>query len=149
MAVSLTIAAIFLYPIICISCTYPPIKNYTYNGTMSNLVSGIQNYAYTNPHIILTITDTTGAEKDNPAIYFNVEISKPNQDILYNLECERRGFAIRKTQTEIKLIGAFNRTNTSGGYKIEDLGVKSLVTIFDSNFLSDLKKQTNISVVPN
>lgn len=75
MAVSLTIAAIFLYPIICISCTYPPIKNYTYNGTMSNLVSGIQNYAYTNPHIILTITDTTGAEKDNPAIYFNVEIS--------------------------------------------------------------------------
>ncbi len=132
------------YMVICISCTSPPIETYKFHGTVEDLDSSLQKFANANPTLTYKFSrrDST-AKEDNGSRDLEIELKKDTSIISYGLVCEEND-----NTTEIKLVSAFSRYNTYGGYIKEAPGVKELVEYFEKGFVSPLKKEEHVEIKP-
>ena len=127
------------YMIACISCTYPPIKEWAYHGSVDQLGSSIQKFIVSNPAVSVKISrrDSSSLE-DNGDRDMEIKIKKDTSNLTYGLVCDQG-----TNNTEIKLVSAF-RNNKYGGYTGDAPGVKELLNDFENDFLVKLMKEQHI-----
>ncbi|MFS2187773.1 hypothetical protein ACCC92_13930 [Mucilaginibacter sp. Mucisp84] len=137
-----------IYFVAGVSSTIPPIKKYVFFGNVNSFLLGMQKYAAADSEILFKITDTTGNKQNGYGIYMNLEIRNSNSDIEYNLKCEEKdNEGIRSTI--VKLIGIHDKNNYKlGGYGIEGIGVRQMVSDFETGFLVKLKEKEGVAVKP-
>jgi len=137
-----------VYFVVGVSSTIPPIKKYVFSGNVNSFLAGIKEYVATDSDIIFKITDRTGNEQNGYGIYMNLEIRNSTSDIEYNLKCEKKDIE-DGGNTLIKLIGVHDKNNYNvGGYGINGIGVKQMVSDFEMGFLIKLKEKEGISIKP-
>ena len=138
----ISIIVIFICFVGGVTSTYPPIRQYGYLGTTSQLVTDIRKYTLVDSDITFKITDTTGSEKNGYAIYMQIEA----KNIEYNLLCEEQGADIGKTT--VNLVGVYDKIQNIGGYSKEAKDIDLLVSKFASTVLKPLKDTQNIQITP-
>jgi len=119
-----------------LSAVYDPIKKYTYNGTVKQLVQNITSYASENSDVKFGLEDKVGNSTDS-AFYYSVKLKNGADSIVYDLAFEANKL---KYGTTILLVGAHDISHKMGGYHLKDDGVKNLVAIFDSQLITNLNK---------
>jgi hypothetical protein len=135
----ITVIGIGIYFVAGVSAVYPPIKKYHYLGGVKQLISNIQGYASINPNIVFEITDTVGNSEDGYAFFCDIKLKTINKNnFIYSFKLNETKYNRENTKTEIYLVYAFDDTNKIGGYQIADEGVASLVSFFESDFLTPL-----------
>ena len=131
------------YMIACISCTYPPIKEYKFEGTVEQFGQVLSTFALTDSNFSYKISrrDSTQQE-DNGDRDMVVNIKHGNDKIEYGLVCDED-----KNTAHIKLVSAF-KNSTYGGYTDESPKVKLLLGVFENDFLIKLKQTEHIVLTP-
>ncbi len=123
------------YFVVGISSVYPPIKSYEYPKSIHQLENSMTALAAANKNISFKNTAITGTEARGYHYYFTVELKNAANDLEYKIVYDKANNWIKTNTTEIKLVGAFDKINKTGGYKYKDKGVKELATLFEKDFL--------------
>ncbi|HWZ34617.1 MAG TPA: hypothetical protein VNW51_00580 [Mucilaginibacter sp.] len=129
------------YMVACISCTSDPIKIYSYNGTVSQFGESLKAFADLNPNISYKFSRRDSSNlKDDGGRDLEVVVKNDTAQFTYGFVCDQE-----KHQTEVKLVSAFNKKYTMGGYGGKGRGMDKLLNYLDDYFLTPLKKQgTNL-----
>src|SRR6185312_12668656 len=95
------------YMIACLSCTYPPIKVYEYQGSIDQLELTIQKFVLSNPDVKYKISrrDST-IEEDNGDRDLTIELKRDTSTTSYGFVCEPG-----TNNTDVKLVSAFSKNN--------------------------------------
>ncbi|WP_295793345.1 hypothetical protein [Mucilaginibacter sp.] len=127
------------YMVACISCTYPPIKEYKFEGTVEQFGEALHTLSLSDANFTYKISrrDSTQQE-DNGDRDMVVNIKHGSDTIRYDLVCDPED-----STAHIKLVAAFKNT-TYGGYTGESPKVKLLLGIFESDFLKKLKQTAHV-----
>ena len=119
------------YMVLCISCSYPPIQTYEFNGSVADLDSSLQNFAVANPAITYKFSRRdSSAEEDNGDRDLEIELKKDTSTVSYGLVCEQN-----ENTTDVEVVSAFIKNSINGGYVAEAPGVKKLMNVFAKDFL--------------
>ena len=115
------------YMVLCISCTYPAIQTYEFQGSVTNLDSSLRNFAMSNTAINYKFSrrDSSAKEEDGYRD-LEIELKKDTSNISYGLVCDEN-----KNTTEIEVTSAFIKNSIYGGYLAEAPGVKKLINVFE------------------
>jgi len=133
-----------VYMILCISCTFPPIKEYQYQGSIDQLGRSIQKFTLSNPGVTYKFSRRdSSARVDNGDRDLVIGIKKDTSIISYEFVCEGS-----KNKTELKLVGAHGRNDAYGGYTINAPGVKDLLNNFENSFLVRLEREEHVILKP-
>ena len=120
------------YMVLCISCTYPPIQTYKFNGSVADLDSSLRNFAMSNPAVTYKFSRRdSSAEEDNGDRDLEIELKKDTSTISYGLVCDQN-----ENTTDVKVVSAFIKNSINGGYVAEAPGVKKLLGVFEKDFLA-------------
>ncbi|HJP63592.1 MAG TPA: hypothetical protein VJ844_09135, partial [Mucilaginibacter sp.] len=122
-----------------ISSTFPAIKTYKSSANVLQTIAEFQLLTIQRPHIIFKINDTVGDKTDGYAYETTLSIKDSTQNLLYELKFYDMGK--EKKGTEILLIGAHDMNRNQGGYGINAIGMKPLLTNFQSEILVSLKNK--------
>lgn len=134
----------FIYFVSGVSATYPPIREYEYMGTTSQLIDGLRKYASTDSDVVFKVTDTTGYKKTGYAIYMDIKTG----NIKYGLKCEEQNAEGNLRKVNISLVEALDTAQLIGGYSKGAKGIDALVDNFNSTILKALKNNQNIQITP-
>nr|WP_294792195.1 hypothetical protein [uncultured Mucilaginibacter sp.] len=137
-----------VYKTLCISCTTPPVKEYTYRGPVADLIAGFKVLASSNEKIKFRISDTLDYKSGEDAYAMTITVNYQNQVIRYDLIGENLPSSTRGLETRIKLTGANNLTNNKGGYGIGADGIQEILNEFQLLILEPLAKKQNIEITP-
>ena len=134
------IICICLYFVTGFSYTYPPLKEYNYSISADNLGKGLINLTKLQKSISIKFTDTTGSKESGQNYYMDIKIINVDTCYEYNIKYNhRKQFWRNSPSSEIDIIGAFDKTHKTGGYKMEDKDVKRLITIFEDKITSKIE----------
>lgn len=126
----------WIYFVSMFSSVYPPIKDYKFQVSASNLrtaiVKSLENY----DRYEYNFTDTVGSEHKGYAFYIIVRIKGQQMDNEYTFKYYSK--KLHPNKSKIDLISAFDKINKTGGFKLKDPDVKRLVEIFDNEFIDKL-----------
>jgi hypothetical protein len=131
----------FVYFVSGVSSTFPPIKQYEFNGNVKQLITGIKSFVSRNSSMKFYLTDTTGNENNGYAYYATLRI---NDSLEYNLKFEDQDDNILKI--DVALIFAYNNINNKGGYSDKAQGIGSIINNFNNCFIKPLSTQQNIQI---
>lgn len=129
------------YMVACVSCTSDPIKVYRYNGTVLQFSKSLKAFADLSPNISYKFSRRDSSNlKDDGGRDLEVVIKKDTAQLTYGFVCDQE-----KDQTKIKLVSAFNKKYTMGGYGGKGRGMNKLLNYLDDNLLIPLTKRgTNL-----
>ncbi len=114
--------------------TYPHLKDYEYPMTTKQLETAIIEVLKTDSGFKYIVTDSTGTMEDRN-YYMTVEHKYHNNSLAYHITYSN----IDKSHCKLGLVGVFDITNKSGGYRFEDKGVEQLVYTFDKQLVDKIK----------
>jgi hypothetical protein len=125
------------------SATYPPLRTYDYALTDDELYMQLSNVVSKSHDWILMMTDSTGSIDDRR--YHCKLIKRTATDSLtFTLYYEDvNHWFDRKTKSEISLVRAWDNILWTGGYKLDDPQVKTLVDLFEKEIVKDLESNTS------
>jgi hypothetical protein len=129
------------YMVACISCTYPPIKTYEFQGRLNSLGSVLQRFALANPGVTYKFSRRDSTVADNGYRDLIVELKHDTTTISYGFDCEKENNRIK-----LDLVSAITKAGTFGGYSKNAPGVDALVQYFENDFLQRLKKDDNVII---
>lgn len=129
-----------LYFVSQFSATYPPIKEYSYNSEVVTIEQLIIKAINKDTNITYKKTETVGGINNNFAYYIDITIEDVNDTIKYDI---KYGNYDNSDGSYIKLIGAFDRRNNTGGYKIENEGVPELAELFEQRIINRLEEKAH------
>jgi hypothetical protein len=129
-----------------VSATFPPIKQYEYEGNINQLINKTKDFVSTQPNLSFKIDETFGNESSGFVYEMIIKIKNNSHDLLYELKCESMNNA--KSKTLLKLIGAHDLTNDKGGYGMKADGMATLLGIFDSDVVIPLKNNNMVTLKP-
>ena len=141
--VAMVFAGRCVYQVLSISSTVPAIKEYNFNGHFLMLDKAFKNLVFSHPEMRFAVTDTVGNSEIGFGYEFTIYTKSEMKDFEYNLK-----FYEDKPLSKLEIIGAFNITDTIGGYGIKANGMTKLLSKFDSDILIPLEKQQNIKLIP-
>ena len=123
------------------------IKEYRYAGNVNELIMRIKEYTDSSSFIKFTLTDTTGNSKNGLAYFIDLELKKKDKDILFTIKCnDERNQNSSAPRTDIKLVFAFDKLHTIGGYNRNATGIKPLINRFDLDFLTPFKNDQHLTI---
>lgn len=126
----------YIYFVTQFSAVYPPIKEYKFPTNVSGLRLAIIKTLDNHEKFEYQFTDTIGNMDNGFAYYIVLKIKDPQMDNEFTFKFfEPKG---QTNMSRIDLIGAFDRINNTGGYKIKENHVPHLVDIFDKEFIDKL-----------
>ncbi|MBJ6119363.1 hypothetical protein JAO76_14230 [Pontibacter sp. BT310] len=97
-----------------------------------------------NPKMTLNPNDSTGTDKEYLHYYADISIEGGTEDYEFTISYyERDSRWDNNTKSEVSLIGAFDRANKTGGYKIENTGVEQLIAVFESQVINKIDKNSS------
>jgi hypothetical protein len=127
----LAVVGRFFYMVLCISCTYPPIQTYEFQGSVDDLDSSLRNFAMANSAITYKFSRRdSSAEKDDGYRDLDIELKKDTATISYGLVCHQN-----ENTTDVEVVSAFIKNSINGGYVAEASEVKKLMNVFEKDFL--------------
>jgi len=127
----------FIYFASQISAVYPPIKEYKFPTSASNLKLEIIRTLDNQKEFEYKFTDTLGNEQVGFAYYIDLRIKDLQMDNEYTFKYyDNLGHL---DNSKIDLIGAFDKIRKTGGYKTKDADVPRLINIFDKEFINKLE----------
>lgn len=127
------------YMIACISCTYPPIKEYKFEGTVEKFGEALHTLSLGDSHFTYKISRRDSTQQhDHGDRDMVVNIKHGNDTIKYDLVCDPEDGT-----SHIKLVAAFKST-TYGGYTNESPGVRLLLGIFENDVVKKLKQTAHV-----
>jgi hypothetical protein len=130
-----------VYMIACISCTYPPIKTYEFQGNIDDLRADFYEFA-NNPGISCRFTNRGNTDPaDSVGTDLTIELKRDTSTIKYGFVCE-----VDDDTVDIALVSATNWDGTYGGYTKNAAGVNEFVKVFEKNFLQRLEKENNVII---
>ncbi|QHS54536.1 hypothetical protein GWR56_02860 [Mucilaginibacter sp. 14171R-50] len=137
-----------LYMIACISCTFPPIREYECACSIERLEVAFSNYSKQKPNIKFkaSIRDSSNTQVAN---YRDIQLAlqKDSTAISYSFVCD----VISEEKTYIKLVSVESFTGKAreykGGYGINAIGAKELLNDLEKDFLPGFIKDQRISIV--
>ncbi len=122
-----------------ISTVYPPIKEYKFQTTASDLRLSIIKTLENQDKFEYKFTDTVGNEQNGYAYYIDLRIKDRQIDNNYTFKYYDEERFLGKIKTsKIDLIGAFDKIHNTGGYKLKDTDVPKLISIFDVEFIDKI-----------
>ncbi|MGY5353597.1 hypothetical protein [Wenyingzhuangia sp. IMCC45467] len=119
------------------SAVYPPIKEYKFQSDLSNIRTAIIKTLDNPEKFEYKFTDVVGNAQNGFVYHVDFKIKGPQMNYDYNISFYNENG--KNEISKIKLIGAFDKINKTGGFKIKDNDVPRLVSIFDSIFIVNLK----------
>jgi hypothetical protein len=128
------------------SSTYPPIREYSYASEVDLLERLILEVINEDSTITYKKTDTVGGINNNYAYYMDISIEDNNDKFKYVI---KYGNYDNSDGSYIKLIGAFDPRNNTGGYKLENEGVTELTELFEQRIINVLEKKAHNTVYSN
>jgi len=132
-----------VYQVLCISCTTPPIKTYTYEGSMDKFEYEFKKFAASQPNMSLKISWRDSSD-NRSARDFILQSNNHSNNIKYDLTVyDFNGM------TKVDLDDVYNESQKIGGNNIDSVGVKELFDGFKNEFLIRLKKDQNIILKPD
>jgi hypothetical protein len=133
------------YPILQISSTFKPLQEYNYPISKLNLEKSLLNLRLSDSRITYQITDTTGSKEDGYKYYITLLFKKSSaQNYEYNLNYEQQTILWKNSNTlKLNLVGAFDKSKNTGGFKKNDKDVPKLIEIFETDILPKINKQTS------
>lgn len=132
------------YKVLCISCTFPPMRTYQFQGSVDDLDSSLQKFAVLNPGITYKFSRRdSSVEQDDGNRDLDIELKKDTSTVSYGLVCEQDG-----NTTEVGIVSVFSQNNTYGGYGIKAPGVSNFLAYFEKDFLVRLRNQEHVSILP-
>ena len=138
LSIAAVIIAVLAWPIYFVSqfsATYPHLKDYEYPMTTRQLETVIIEILKSDSCFKYTITDSTGTKQDRN-YYMTIEHKYNNDSLSYHITYSNND----KSNCNLGLVGVFDKTNKSGGYKDEDKDVEKLIGIFDQQLIDKLNK---------
>lgn len=121
-----------------ISATLPPIQSYRYDGAPELIVKDLMAYQASEKNLSVDVIDTLGDKQKRFGYEVIIKfVRKSDADTLrYHFKCVED----RPTNTTIlKLIGAHNITNNTGGYGLNVQGMNILLKDFNTYLIDYLK----------
>ena len=112
-----------IYFISEVSSVIPPIKEYSYTGSVEQFISNISK----NPKLQVKIIDTVGDKQSGFAVYVEIQHSEKT----YQLKCQE-DYLKEHYISNIRLISAFNFERREGGYTHDSKGMGDLLNDFES-----------------
>jgi hypothetical protein len=133
------------YPILQISSTFEPLKEYNCSISQSNLDESLRSVRLSDSRITYQITDTTGSKGNGYKYYVTLLFKKSNiQNYEFNLNFEQQTVLwINSNILKLNLVGAFDKSKNTGGYKKSDKDVPKLIDIFETDILPKIDRQTS------
>lgn len=120
------------------SAVYPPIKTYTYKTSASQLEHYITKVVDIDSNLSFRITDITGTEYPY-RYYAELLVKEKKHNYKFNFSYENtNNFWNHNEHLNLNLLGAFDQTNKTGGYLIEEKGVGILIPVFERYFIKKL-----------
>ncbi len=136
----LLIIGTYIFIVSQLTAVYPPVKEYILTATVPGLKRKMLDLFKDKVKYTHVFTDTTGDNETGYAYYGDLRIDTHNKKYEYQYKyLQNAGVWRTEGTSKIELIGAFNLTDSLGGYKKEDEGMKDLVEIFDKEFIEKLK----------
>ncbi|MDB5122567.1 MAG: hypothetical protein JWP94_696 [Mucilaginibacter sp.] len=135
-----------IYLTASVSATLPPIKGYKYEGSVNQFIKGLQTYVAKHPNTSLVDGDIVGDKKTGLAYDITINIGLSTRVLTYDLRYEPANETGDKAITNIKLIGAHDLTNNTGGYGIKADGMKGLLTDLNLYIFIPLESDQNIRI---
>lgn len=129
-----------------ISSIYDPIKSYKFMGDEGKLIDNLFKYSAYTQQTTFQITDSiydTNAKTVNYYIVIRIKDSSHSLAYYLNFKPDIQN----KNLLNLNLTGAFDEKNNTGGFKIDDKGVNSLVKFFENDFLSDFQKKQEVKII--
>jgi hypothetical protein len=130
------------YMILCISCTTPAIKTYSYDGSMDQFESEFKKFAALHNNMNLKIS-RRDSSCNICARDITVEL-KAAQIIKYDLVLYKFN-----TTTKVALDDIYDETHKIGGNSTDDKATKELFYGFKNNFLVQLEKDQRLTLTPD
>jgi hypothetical protein len=130
------------YPILNISSTFEPLKEYTYPISKLNLEKSLRTLRLSDSRITYQITDITGFKEDGYKYYITLLFKKSSiQNCEYNLNYEEQTVLWKNSnKLKLNLVGAFDKSKNTGGYQKSDKDVPKLIEIFETEILPKINK---------
>jgi hypothetical protein len=132
-----------IYPILQISSTFAPLREYNYPISKLDLEKSLYKLSLSDSRITYKITDSTSTNQIRYKYYVTLFLKKSSsQNYEYNLNYEEQ-IALNKNfkKVNINLVGAFDKSKNTGGYKEEDKEVLNLINVFETDILSKINKE--------
>lgn len=117
-----------------VSAVYPHLKNYEYSTSAKQLETTIIQALKSDTCFSCTITKSTGTE-DHRNYYMTIEQNFNKHTLSYHITYSD----IDESSCNLGLVGVFDKTNRSGGYKNEDKDVEQLISIFEEQVINKIE----------
>ncbi len=128
----LSLVFLWLYFVVGFSSTYLPLEKYYSNITQNEIKQRLEILDSTQGFNV-NITDTTGQYPKEYNVYFKIT---DNNNCEYHLKFHLDKSLIHKEQTEISLLGVFDRDKNIGGYsKLDSKYIIHLIDCFEKEVL--------------
>jgi hypothetical protein len=135
-----TLAGVFLYFAARFTATGPPLKKYTYSGSIVQFENEMNNLMSNNPDISVMYSDIPGkiTKTMGYPFHFTVKIRSIYKNNEYEITYGKERDWMSNKKTVIKLDGAYDRLHNTGVRKIKDKGVNEFIKLFENDFLKKL-----------
>jgi hypothetical protein len=131
-----------LYFVGGVSATTPPIMQYKFNGSANQFKNGLYNQLKVDTSIKYKNEETIGDKVNGYAYRITVNQCKNGFCNEYGLRYEDE-----KAGARISLISAFDEGYKHGGYSIKAVGMKKILTEFETNILKPLKTGQKMDLI--
>ncbi|MGY4537585.1 hypothetical protein ACVW0P_002004 [Mucilaginibacter sp. UYNi724] len=138
-----------VYMIACISCTFPPIKEYECACNLERLEISFNNYSNQHPDIKFkaSIRDSSNIAVSNYRD-MQLRLQKDSTEESFSFVCDPISDG---EKTSIKLVSLESFTGKARDYKggvgINAIGAKELLKDLENNFLPGFIKEQRVSIV--
>jgi hypothetical protein len=136
----ITIFGYILYLAIGMSSTYPAIKKYKFEISKDSLIKRLDDRINKNLGWSLEKRDSIMGREDEDCFWASLSYQDNEQDIEYRIKFCRPTFINEGDKClELYVVGAYDYTNKTGGYKPTE-EVEKLIQFLDSALLNELAK---------
>ena len=130
-----------IYYLANISSVYDPMKKYEYSISSKDLEKAIIDIAKDDSTFHYKITNIIGHKH-----YMDFEIINDSTNLLYNINYIDSEESKKDSPSSIlSLVGAFDRINKCGGYKIENEAIKKLIITFEIRVKDKIDKKIKLT----
>lgn len=126
-----------------LSATHDSLKSYEFSMTREELEERLFQTIKSNPNMTLNLRDSTGTVKESLHYYADISVEGKREEYQFSISYYNKdGLWDDTTKSEVSLIGAFDKANRTGGYKIENTDVEKLIAVFESQVINKVEKNS-------
>ncbi|MBB6610119.1 hypothetical protein H7F15_03630 [Pontibacter sp. Tf4] len=127
-----------------LSATYAPLKSYRFSMTTEELQERLFQVVDTNPNMTLNLSDSTGTDKENRHYHADILIKGETEEYEFSISYYTKdGLWKNNDKSVVSLVGAFDRVNRTGGYKIDNTDIEKLITVFENQVINKIDKNSS------